>query len=314
MHDVCVVIPCFNAGPYLEPCIRSVLEQKGSVELKEIIIVDDRSNDETTLEALGRVQADSRVRVIPNTGPRGSAAARNEGVRKARARWIAFLDADDWWPEDSLVSRFAALDEFPDAEWIGGDFLELNRDGSWEAMGRFERNLAIYDFLAPGYRGGRTPVRLDLPLHDFLKQAPCNPTTTLLTKALFNRVGGFDERLLRQQDYHMFLRLAASSPFVFVPRVIAFNRQHDSNSTRSLTDTQNWRIVALESLSLTPDFSTVRNILKERICHLHISNSYEFRRSGQFSDAARSGWKAIRANPLAERGWNTFIASLLQRH
>lgn len=311
MHDVSVIIPCFNAGNYLEQCVRSAIGQKGAVLIREIIVVDDRSDDPETRAALARLTSFDRVKVVSNPGTQGSAAARNEGVRLAQSEWIAFLDADDWWPDDSLSRRFAALDVFPDAEWIGGDFIELNRDGKWESRGRFERNIETYEALAPGYHNGRRTIRLDFPLECFLKQAPTHTIVSLLSKSLFERVGGFNEHLLRQQDFHLFLRLARQASFVYVPHVVAFYRLHESNSTKSLTETQEWRIRAISDLHSDPCFVEVRKVLRDKIFNLYLSNSYQFRAERRFADATLAAWKAIKNAPRAPRGWRSLAASLL---
>lgn len=313
MHDVSAIIPCFNAGNYLEQSVRSALEQEGPFLNREIIVIDDRSDDPETRAALARIATLHRVRVISNPGPKGPAAARNEGVRIAQSEWIAFLDADDWWPKDSLSRRLAALDNFPDAEWIGGDFVELNRDGKCESRGRFERNLETYEDLAPAYHSNRKAIRLEFPLKSFLKQAPTNTIVTLVRKTLFDRVGGFNEKLLGQEDFHFFLRLARQTPFVYVPHVVAFYRLHGFNSTRSLTKTQEWRIHAISDLLSDSRFAEAHKALRDKIFTLHLSNSYQFRAEKRFVDATLAAWKAIKISPRVPYGWRSLAASIIHR-
>ena len=235
MSKVTVIIPCFQAGDYLDESVESALRQVGIGGRPPVVVVDDRSTDVATLAALERVRRIDGVVVLDNPGPKGSAAARNEGVRHATTEWIAFLDADDMWPENSLEVRFDALQVFPDASWIGGDFLEINRDGTQEVQGRFERNLSNYDFLAPAYSSGRRVIRLEKPVEIFLRQPPTNTIISLVRKEAFESVGGYDETLLRQQDYHFFLRLAQRVDFHYVPEIVAIYRLHANNSTRSLS-------------------------------------------------------------------------------
>ncbi|MFQ5784614.1 MAG: glycosyltransferase family A protein, partial [Alphaproteobacteria bacterium] len=93
--DISFIIPCYNAGSYLEAAIESILAQKGDFEIVEIIVVDDRSDDPATKSALATVARLEKVKVVANTGPKGAAGARNAGLDIARGEWIAFFDADD---------------------------------------------------------------------------------------------------------------------------------------------------------------------------------------------------------------------------
>jgi len=104
MDDVSVVIPCFNAAGTIEPCLKAVEAQ--TFPLKEILVVDDGSSDETADIALRHP-----VRLIRHQKNLGLAAARNSGVRNVHSVFIASLDADcvperDWLK--LLVEKFDA--------------------------------------------------------------------------------------------------------------------------------------------------------------------------------------------------------------
>lgn len=97
MTTVSVIIPVFNGERFLAEAVASVRRQ--AVQPLEIIIVDDGSTDGTP-EVVRSLGHDIRSVVQPNTGP---AAARNAGIRLARGEVLAFLDADDVWPDDALA-------------------------------------------------------------------------------------------------------------------------------------------------------------------------------------------------------------------
>lgn len=92
---VAIVCPAHNASDFLERAINSVLVQ--SVTDWELIIVDDGSTDGTLEIARRYSQMDSRIQVIQLGVKRGVAHARNIGLGRAAGRWLAFLDADDFW-------------------------------------------------------------------------------------------------------------------------------------------------------------------------------------------------------------------------
>ena len=107
---ISVVIPCYNAAPFIEGTVRSVAAQTHR-EL-EVIVVDDASSDESAALVEQMARNDPRVRLLRRTRNAGTPGApRNEGVAAARGEWIAFLDADDLWHPRKLELQLTALRE-----------------------------------------------------------------------------------------------------------------------------------------------------------------------------------------------------------
>ena len=103
---VSVVIPTRNRCSLLARALECVQRQRG-VEV-EAVVVDDGSEDGTS-EYLKRVSG-VELAVVRHKRPRGVATARNAGVERASASWVAFLDDDDLWAPDKLARQVAALD------------------------------------------------------------------------------------------------------------------------------------------------------------------------------------------------------------
>ncbi|MBC7104582.1 MAG: glycosyltransferase family 2 protein, partial [Firmicutes bacterium] len=182
-QEVSVVITAYNAAGFLERAVTSVLGQ--TVPVSEVVVVDDASEDETPAVAGALARGHARVRYVRREENGGASAARNEGVRRARGAWIAFLDADDAWLPEKLERQFAALERNPRAAWAYCD--------GWHADAA----------LRP------TPHRLSHGLgcasegwiyRHLLAGEFVWPSTTIFRREVFAAVGLFDEDLRGCED------------------------------------------------------------------------------------------------------------------
>jgi GT2 family glycosyltransferase/SAM-dependent methyltransferase len=125
---ISVLMPAFNAGPFLTPAIESVLQQThGALEL---LIVDDGSTDGSAAVLERFAARDARVRCLahPARENRGMSASRNLALRHARGDHVALLDADDAWLPMKLEQQLAALQAHPTAAFLEAPVLEWH---SW---------------------------------------------------------------------------------------------------------------------------------------------------------------------------------------
>lgn len=104
---VSVIMPAYNCEKYIGTAIRSVLEQTVSLEL---IIVEDCAEDGTE-DVIRSFLPDERIIYICNETNLGVAASRNKGMELARGKYIAFLDADDYWTKDKLERQVSFMEE-----------------------------------------------------------------------------------------------------------------------------------------------------------------------------------------------------------
>src|ERR1700674_2867038 len=93
---ISVVIPVYNAAAFLAETLASVFAQQ--YHPLEVVLVDDGSTDRSLAIAEAWVPP-LRIRHQANAGP---AAARNRGIEMARGEYLAFIDADDRWPQGRL--------------------------------------------------------------------------------------------------------------------------------------------------------------------------------------------------------------------
>ena len=105
---VSVIIPAYNAEPWLPDTLDSVCSQ--SLREIEILVVDDGSTDRTLEIAGAFAGKDQRIRVIQQQNG-GVGAARNRAIAEARGDYIAPLDADDLWYPEKLALQLKCMEE-----------------------------------------------------------------------------------------------------------------------------------------------------------------------------------------------------------
>ncbi len=97
---ISIVVPCFNSGKTIKRTIESLKNQ--TWKQKEIIIVNDGSNDQHTLDILNSIDG----LLIINQKNLGLSAARNVGALSAKGRFLFFIDSDDWIEDNTLELMF----------------------------------------------------------------------------------------------------------------------------------------------------------------------------------------------------------------
>ena len=108
MVKVSVVIPTYNRAHVVGRSIDSALNQ--TYQDIEILIVDDRSTDET-FEAVKPFFRHPQVRYLRHEKNKGHQAARNTGIRNARGDYVAFLDSDDTWIPEKIELQLDAINK-----------------------------------------------------------------------------------------------------------------------------------------------------------------------------------------------------------
>ncbi len=123
---VSIIIPFHNAAATLETAVRSVCEQ--SWRDIEILLIDDRSDDEGPALAAKLSEQDQRIRVLANARTPGVYGARNTGIDAASGEYVTFLDADDW----SCAERIARLMDLLAKGGVAavGHHIRIDEDGA----------------------------------------------------------------------------------------------------------------------------------------------------------------------------------------
>lgn len=186
--DVSVVIPTRSRWHLLSTAaLPSALEQE-DVAL-EVIVVDDGSQDETSLR-LAELD-DPRLVVIRHEVSRGVAVARNAGISAARGRWVSFLDDDDLWAPRKLRMQVDSAD-------AAGAVFAYSAGGGLDACRRF-----LFAVPPPD------PATVTKALLRW-NVIWCGCSNVLARADVVRGLGGFDERLVQLADWDLWIRLAVA--------------------------------------------------------------------------------------------------------
>lgn len=202
---VSILIPAYNASPWLGEAIESGLAQTHS--RTEIIIVDDGSSD-STLEIARRFEA--RGIVVSSQPNSGAASARNRAMQMASGEFFQFLDADDLIAPEKISRQLEA---------IGNDRNKVAA-GPW---GRFQSNPEEARF-TPEKNWTDNPA-IDWLCMNFSGQGMMPPAAWLLSREVAERAGPWNESLTLNDDGEYFCRvLLASAGIVFCDRAPSYYR------------------------------------------------------------------------------------------
>jgi len=194
-----VIIPVYNGERYLAETIDSVLAQNH--RSIEVIIVDDGSTDGTALIAKNY---GSYIRYCkqPNLG---TAAARNRGTDLACGEYLAFLDADDLWPEDRIRVQLKAFDAHPDMDIVSGYVKQFFSPDMTESVKKRIHNSTD---LMPGQV----------------------LSATLIKRQAFFRVGLFETQWTVGADMSWYLRAQETGlKIMILPDLVLLRRIHENN-------------------------------------------------------------------------------------
>ncbi len=301
---VSVVIPTYNRAHILPAAIDSVLAQ--TYRNFEIVVVDDGSRDDTADQiaiAMGRIAGDgertARLRYFHQAN-QGQSAARNLGIAEARGDWIAFLDSDDIWLPEKLMSQVRAIEKFEtncgccitDARLVDRAGLDTTafRHAGW----RMEGLAGIIDEPAPILAKGVGGVWVQ----------------TLVARAdLVRKSGGFDPNIHFGEDHDFLFRLALDSAFCYVNQPLALiertNATVDPTVTARTWDQEDFRLRAHQLmyekwLGRAEVTGEMRGTIVGNLRSVHSAWANLHLHAGRFDQARRAVSTAISYQPTPQ--------------
>lgn len=226
-----VVIPTFDRAGLVGRALQSVLAQ--SVPDLEAIVVDDGSTDD--VRAAVGPPADPRVVLLGLARRGGPGAARNHGIRRARAEVVAFLDSDDEWRPRMLEALLERLGGGGDP----GAAVVYCRCEVWDDR----RGRPV-----PPGRADRAQPEGDVFERLLAGWQPRTASVVAVRRAALLGVGGFDESLPAWVDMDLWLRLAAAGQrFLAVPEALVVKHEHAGAQVMTDPERQTRALAAFEA-------------------------------------------------------------------
>ena len=268
---VSVIIPLFNAKPFIARALQSVIAQTYPVE--EIIVVDDGSTDEPWEEL---EPFKDRITLI-RTQNSGSGRARNIGANRSRGTLLAFLDADDEWRADKLALQVKKL---------------LDADAALVYCGRThidEASRYVSDFAQHEFPQG-------FILRELLRENHISTSSAvLLRRDVFGQLGGFsgNQALKVSEDFELWCRIAAKFHIAAVPEPLVRYRLHGSNTSSNQWDCYRGKVQALGQLRqyLLREGrldAVLESELREKILDTHLAYAWGFAQNSDYLNSKRA--------------------------
>jgi glycosyltransferase involved in cell wall biosynthesis len=217
MASVSVIIPVYNGEQYIRETLESVFAQ--TYQDYEIVCVDDGSED-ASLAILNEYR--DRIKVVQHANT-GQAGARNAGARTGIGKYIAFLDHDDRWYPQKLERQVAVLEATPEAVMVHCDM-------DWiDGTGHVTQRSVV--------SASRRSVHKGVTMPQLVGWDPCiYPSSMLIRRVAFDRIGGFDSELRYGDDIDLMLRLRQEGLFIFLEEAGTQYRKHSTNFSGSGTE------------------------------------------------------------------------------
>lgn len=192
MVEISIIIPFYNREDSIRNAIESVLNQ--GIDDIELLLIDDGSND-SSVKIVNSIE-DSRIRLIRLDNNQGAQKARNIGIQASKSEWITFLDSDDVYLPNSLLSRYKYAKE-KKVKIVHSNCLYMKN--GWKKPKKFNS----------------IPLSGNVYLDLLKKPGPTFPALFVEKDTLLN-IGYLDEEIMAYQEWDTSIRLAKEYDFAFL--------------------------------------------------------------------------------------------------
>lgn len=203
-----IVTPSYNQGTFIKETIDSVLSQQ--YPQLDYWVIDGGSEDDTIEILMGYGQEINWI----SEKDRGQAHAINKGMERLRADVVAFINSDDAYLPEALLSVGRYFASHPDAMWLTGDHVVVDRAGR-----KVQPYVVAYKKMLR-----RCPSFRRLAVANYIVQP-----STFWRREIMDRIGFFDESLHYCFDYDFWMRAILKYRLHVTPKALSFFRVHEAS-------------------------------------------------------------------------------------
>jgi len=291
---VSVIIPVHNAERHVEPAVRSVLAS--DLRDIEVIVLDDGSTDRSL--AIVRAIEDPRLQIISLEASGGPSRPRNIGIARARAPYVAPLDADDLTKSDKLSTTVAALDSHPQAGIAFADYERIDEAGALLERSTLTAYPSFQGLKSSSATNGWRLIQQPEFARGLLYENFIGTSGVVLRKSVLDRIGTFDEKLSYSEDRDLWFRLAHECAALYHNRIgHSYRIAPGSLSLRPGAHQARSRLEALRREKArwhsVPERRQIDRLIAENLAAV----AYEYRRSGRRFASVRMFLQALATSP-----------------
>lgn len=203
-----VVLPVYNAAPYLGRAIESILQQ--SFTDLELLLVNDGSEDDS-LQVIASFH-DPRIVLIDNKENKGLIFSLNAGIERSRGKYIVRMDADDISMPQRIEKQIRFMETHPEVGAAGCSYYAFT-ERSIKKVHAIEENEVLRSLL-------------------LFNSSLCHPATVIRKETLRRNAIRYDQRYPHAEDYDLWVQLSKVSKLGNVPDFLFKYRRHDQQVTR----------------------------------------------------------------------------------
>ena len=287
---VTIIIPTFNRRQWIGACLDSLRAQ--TYPHVETLVIDDCSTDGTVewLRSEPRY-AFARVHEQPKNG--GASKARNTGIDLAKGEWIVFIDSDDLLAPRHIEAAVRVFQSQPNVGLFACDSTIIGPDGEVLFAGRTWHEIQSELKHYPVRTGPRS-------LKDVFLFSNIFPGFTL-PKAVFEKLGGFDQSLFPMDDYDLMLRVAGAGYDVYYQHEpLALRREHTGqcSGAANSVDTCRNQILTLEvALERNPELRKAGAEIRKRMAQAKLELALSYMKAGRRTIGLGAMLRAITTHP-----------------
>lgn len=212
VSSVSIIVPTYNRGRFIVEAIESLLNQ--TMPASQLIVINDGSTDDTEVKLVPYIESNQITYLKVENG--GKSKALNTAYQHVMGEFVWVFDDDDVVFPDTIERHMAVFEKYPEIGFTCSNFYNGVSDDKGNIIQQEERMLKK-----------QPPKGAGDIFYDLLDVCFLSHCGSIVKKSCYEKIGLFDEQLIRSQDYDILLRLASNFKTAYVKKPTCIVRHHD---------------------------------------------------------------------------------------